>query len=104
MDAQSARGKAPVGIARRCARAGVPVIAVVGSRAEDLGDVYSQGIDLVVPALVAPATLEECVARVARNVPVAAETAMRAFLLGRKAGAGSPVAQGSPTAPTPRRG
>ncbi|MEE8704456.1 MAG: glycerate kinase [Olsenella sp.] len=99
MDAQSARGKAPVGVARRCARAGVPVVAVVGSRAEDLGDVYAQGVGLVVPALVSPATLEECVERVGVNVPIAAETAMRAYLLATRARAGSPVLQGSPHRP-----
>lgn len=99
MDAQSARGKAPVGVARRCARAGVPVVAVVGSRAEDLGDVYAQGVGLVVPALVSPATLEECVERVGVNVPIAAETAMRAYLLAPRARAGSPVPQGSPRRP-----
>jgi glycerate kinase len=99
MDAQSARGKAPVGVARRCARAGVPVVAVVGSRAEDLGDVYAQGVGLVVPALVSPATLEECVERVGVNVPIAAEAAMRAYLLAPRARAGSPVPQGSPRHP-----
>lgn len=99
MDAQSARGKAPVGVARRCARAGVPVVAVVGSRAEDLGDVYAQGVGLVVPALVSPATLEECVERVGVNVPIAAEAAMRAYLLAPRARAGSLVPQGSPRRP-----
>lgn len=81
MDAQSANGKAPVGVARRAKRHGLPVIAVVGSRADDLGGVYDQGIDLVLSTVTSPATLEECIAHVQTNIPLAGETAMRAFLL-----------------------
>lgn len=84
MDAQSAYGKAPIGVARRAKRHGLPVIAVVGSRADDLGDVYREGIDLVLPTITAPATLEECIARVDTNIPLAGETAMQAFLLGSR--------------------
>ena len=83
MDAQSANGKAPVGVARRAKRHGKPVVAVVGGRADDLGAVYDMGIDLVVPAIPAPASLDECLARTDVNIPIAGETAIRAFLLGR---------------------
>ena len=86
MDSQTANGKTPVGVARRCARVHVPVIAVVGSRADDLGGIYDRGIGLVLPALTSPMSLEECMARVDVNVPLAAETATRAFLLGRPNG------------------
>ena len=82
MDAQSAFGKAPVGVARRAKARGVPVVAVVGSRAEDLGEVYRAGIDLVVPAPIGPATLDECMTGVETLLPIAGETAVRAFLLG----------------------
>ena len=82
MDSQSANGKAPVGVARLAKRHGKPVIAVVGSRADDLGGVYDAGIDLVIPAVTAPATLAACIARVADSLPLAGESAMRAFLLG----------------------
>ncbi|MBW3088580.1 glycerate kinase [Bifidobacterium sp. 82T24] len=85
MDAQSANGKAPVGVAQRAKRHGKPVVAVVGGRADDLGAVYRMGVDLVVPAIPGPASLDECIARTAVNVPIAGETAMRAFLLGRDA-------------------
>lgn len=81
MDAQSANGKAPVGVARHAKRHGVPVIAVVGSRADDLGAVYDEGIGLVLPTVTAPMTLAECVARVATSIPLAGESALRAFLL-----------------------
>lgn len=83
MDSQSANGKAPVGVARLAAHHDVPVVAIVGSRSDDLGDVYREGIGLVIPTTTAPATLEECLARVAVSVPLAGESAMRAFLLGR---------------------
>lgn len=81
MDSQSANGKAPVGVARLAKRHGKPVVAVVGSRADDLGGVYDEGIDLVIPAVTAPATLAECIARVPHSLPLAGESAMRAFLL-----------------------
>jgi glycerate kinase len=83
MDAQTAQGKAPVGVARRARSKGIPVVAIVGSRADDLGGVYGQGIGLVVPAVTAPCTLPEAFTRTETNLPLAGETAMRAFLLGR---------------------
>lgn len=82
MDAQSANGKAPVGVARHAKRHGIPVIAVVGSRADDLGTIYDEGIGLVLPTVTAPMTLTECVAHVATSIPLAGESALRAFLLG----------------------
>lgn len=81
MDSQSANGKAPVGVARRAKRHGLPVIAVVGSRADDLGGVYDAGIDLVLSSVTSPMTLEDCIARVGVSIPNAGESAMRAFLL-----------------------
>lgn len=86
MDSQSANGKAPVGVARLAKRHGIPVVAVVGSRADDLGSVYSQGIDLVIPTVTAPMTLQECIDRVDVSVPLAGESSARAFLLGRASG------------------
>ncbi|MGN0071674.1 MAG: glycerate kinase [Atopobiaceae bacterium] len=61
MDAQTAKGKAPVGIARRAKRFGVPVAAVVGSCADDIEAVYEAGIDIVLSCVTAPSTLEECI-------------------------------------------
>lgn len=83
MDSQSAYGKAPVGVARRAKRHGVPVVAVVGGRADDLGDVYDAGIDLVLSIATGPITLAESIARADVLVPIAGENAMRALLLGR---------------------
>lgn len=82
MDAQSANGKAPMGVARRAQEQGKPVVAIVGSRAEDLDGVYDRGIGLVIPTTIAPMTLDECIGATESLVPVAGESAMRAFLLG----------------------
>ncbi|KFI45764.1 glycerate kinase [Bifidobacterium bohemicum] len=84
MDSQSVNGKAPVGVALRAKRHSVPVIAVVGSRADDLGDVYEQGVDLVLSCVNEPMSLEQCIQKVSTTIPAAAETAMRAFMLGRR--------------------
>ncbi len=85
MDAQSAFGKAPVGVARRAKARGIPVVAVVGGRAEDLGEVYKSGVDLVLPAVIGPSTLEECMTDAVTLLPIAGETVARAFLLGTRA-------------------
>ena len=63
IDAQTAEGKVPAGVARRAkhARADAPVYAVCGSRAADLGSVYAAGIDAVLPIGKAPQSLEEAI-------------------------------------------
>ena len=81
MDAQSAFGKAPVGVAAHAKRFGIPVIAIVGSRAANLDEIYDAGIDLVIPITIGPATLEECIANTKALIPIAGEAAIRAFLL-----------------------
>lgn len=81
MDAQTANGKAPVGVSRRAKAAGVPCVAVVGSRADDLGAVYERGVGLVVSCVTRPCSLDEALARTSVSVPLAAEAAVRAYLL-----------------------
>jgi glycerate kinase len=83
MDAQTAQGKAPVGVARRARAKGIAVAAVVGSRADDVGGVWGQGIGLIIPAVTEPMSLSEAFARTRSTLPIAGESAMRAFLLGR---------------------
>lgn len=64
IDAQTAEGKAPAGVARRAkrVRADVPVYAVCGSRAADLERVYATGIDAVLPIEMGPQALEQALA------------------------------------------
>ena len=40
-------GKPPVGIAKTAKKYDIPVIAIVGSSARNLDDIYANGIDLV---------------------------------------------------------
>lgn len=83
IDGQTAAGKAPVGVARRAKRYSKPVVAVVGGRASSLHGVYSAGIDLVLPAVRRPMTLERAMepSEVRRNLMCAGEAAVRAYLL-----------------------
>lgn len=84
MDQQSVHGKAPVGIAQRAMKVGVPVVALVGSRSEDLDEVYQQGISMVLPCQLGPCTLEESLKNVTVSVPIAAETAVRALIMSKQ--------------------
>jgi glycerate kinase len=45
LDGQTARGKAPAGVARRARAAGVPVVALAGTLGPDAGSVREAGID-----------------------------------------------------------
>ena len=84
MDAQSINGKAPIGIARLAKRHEVPVIAVVGSRDNDLTAVYQEGIDLVLSIINQPMSLKKALESTKENLIIAGETATRAFLLKSK--------------------
>ena len=83
MDNQTVGGKAPLGVARRARAAGVPVVAVVGGRSDDLDDVYAAGIDLVLPIVRRPMGLAEALTpdQTRANLICAGEAAARAFLL-----------------------
>lgn len=81
LDNQSTNGKAPIGIAKRAKAAGVPVVAVVGSRERELSAVYAAGVDLVLPILPRPLTLAEAIASVKENTIMTGETVIRAFKL-----------------------
>ena len=81
IDAQTAEGKVPAGVARRAkhARADAPVYAVCGSRAADLGSVYAAGIDAVLPIGKGPQALEQALApaQTRANLIAAGETLAR---------------------------
>lgn len=83
MDGQTAGGKAPLGVARRARAAGVPVVAVVGGRADDLDTVYEQGVDLVLPIVRRPMDLSDALdpSQARANLRAAGEAAIRAYLL-----------------------
>lgn len=85
MDEQSAAGKAPVGVARRAKRYGKPVVAVVGGRADNLGAVYGQGVDLVLPVCRRPMPLDQALdpQEATTNLICAGEAAARSYDLAR---------------------
>lgn len=83
LDAQSLRGKVPIGIAQAAKQFGLPVIALVGARSDNLQAVYQYGIDAVLPITPRPQSLEQAVIEVKNNLIMAGETAMRLFMLGK---------------------
>ncbi len=84
LDEQTASGKVPVGVARRAKRANPRafVVAVCGVRADDLGEVYAEGIDVALPILRRPMSLAEALnpAETRANLIAAGETAVRMAL------------------------
>jgi glycerate kinase len=67
-DAQTAFGKAPVGVARRAKRFGVPVICLSGSLGEGAGDLLACGIDALESISEGPMTLEESMSSATRLI------------------------------------
>jgi glycerate kinase len=59
LDAQSAAGKTPVGVARAAKKFGLPVVAIGGAVAEDAAVLYGSGIDAMFGIAPRPMTLEE---------------------------------------------
>jgi len=47
IDSQSLRGKVVIGVARRAKRAGVPVVAVVGTIGDGSDKAYSEGVSAI---------------------------------------------------------
>lgn len=84
LDAQTAMGKAPVGVARAAKRLGKKVIAFSGCVSPDAGVLNGCGIDAFFPAVRGIVTLEEALDKgnAAANLAATAEQAFRCFLLG----------------------
>ena len=83
IDNQSVFGKAPVGVAKMAKKFDIPVIAVVGSSARNLDDIYKNGIDLVLDIVHEPMSLEKAMAETGELLEFAGEKAIRAFFLGK---------------------
>ncbi len=77
IDFQTVYNKAPIGVARRAKRRGIPVIAVCGSIGKGFEDVHAEGIDAVVSIVSAPMTLDEASARSGELIADAVAGAMR---------------------------
>jgi glycerate kinase len=81
MDGSTVFDKAPVAVARRARRRGIPVVAVCGSLGEGYEEVHAHGISAVFSAVRRPMTLVEALADTPRGVAAATEEACRALAL-----------------------
>lgn len=85
LDAQTAMGKAPAGVAKLAKRYGKPVIAFAGGVAEGADACNAAGIDAFFPAVRGVTTLSEAMEpqTAAKNLAASAEQAFRLFAVAR---------------------
>jgi glycerate kinase len=81
-DAQTAMGKAPVGVAAAAQRRGVPVICLSGGLGPGADEVLAHGIAAVASAMPAPMTLAEAMAGGGALLEAGAARACRLVRLG----------------------
>lgn len=84
MDRQDLYGKAPIAVAQRARRYGVPCIAIVGSTGRDYHVLYDHGIDAVIGTVNRPMPMDRAVAESARLISEAAMRACRLVVVGTK--------------------
>ena len=82
LDYQTVYNKAPVGVAERAKRLGIPVIAIAGTLGDRYQLVHEHGIDAAVAITNAPMGLEEASSRAAELITDATEQAMRMMKVG----------------------
>lgn len=86
MDGSSAYGKVPVGIARRLAGSGVPVLAIVGDIGKGASAVYDLGIDGIMSTVSRAVPLEVALRESSEMLEDAAERLMRFLSVGMRLG------------------
>lgn len=85
IDAQTASGKVPAGVAKRTKQAGeIPVIAVVGGVGSGAEQVYEWGIDAIMPVVDRPMPLKEAIGHVEELLRTAGERTARVIMAGRR--------------------
>jgi len=82
-DAQTAMGKAPVGVAAAAKRHGVPVFCLSGGLGDGADDVLAHGIDALASVVPGPMALEQAMAEGEALLEAAAARACRLIRLGR---------------------
>jgi len=82
IDRSTVFDKAPVAVAKRARRHGIPVLAVCGSLGEGYEEVHAYGIDAVFGGVCRPMSLEEAIVDTPRRVTAATEEACRAMVMG----------------------
>ena len=89
LDYQTVYSKAPIGVAERAKRLGIPVIAIAGTLGDRYRLVHDHGIDAALAITNAPMSLEEASSRSAELIADAAEQAARMMKVGATALSGS---------------
>lgn len=77
LDSQSLSGKAVIGISRTAQKHNVPVLAVVGSIADDISPVYDQGVTAVFTTNTQPVPFETAAANAHKNLAVTVDNICR---------------------------
>jgi glycerate kinase len=86
MDSQDIYGKAPMAVAERAQKLGVPSIAIVGSTGRDYHVVFDHGLDAVIGTVNRPMSLDRAIAETPRLIAEAAMRAMRLVRVGMQMG------------------
>ncbi len=81
IDAQTSKGKVPVGVARRAKKYNIPVIAICGAVEKGYEEVYSQGIDAVFDTTPKIMTLEDALKNAKQNIKSTASNIARVLKL-----------------------
>jgi glycerate kinase len=82
-DAQTAMGKAPVGVAAAAKRHGVPVVCLSGGLGEGADEVLARGIDALAAVVPGPMSLDEAMTNGEALIEAAAVRVCRLLRLGR---------------------
>lgn len=77
--------KTIAGVARRCQRAGVPAVAIVGGILGEIGDYRAAGIAGIMPIVPRPMSLDEAMRDAARLTTDATRRALELYLTGMRA-------------------
>ncbi|MFS0838382.1 glycerate kinase [Paenibacillus sp. 1P03SA] len=79
IDAQTAGGKTPAGVAGVAAKHGVPVVVLAGSVGEGIGELYGQGVTAVFSLVNGPMSLDEAMRRTPELLEQTAAQVLRVF-------------------------
>lgn len=82
LDFQTVYDKAPIGVAKRAKRNGIPVIAISGSLGNGYTNIHAHGIDAALAIIRYPMTLEESSQNASELITDATEQALRLIKVG----------------------
>ena len=86
LDAQSANGKLPVGVAHRAKKFAVPVVVLAGSVADDITDLRQEGITAYFSIINSPMSLQEAMQRTAELIESQVVEVLRVWKQGLQGG------------------